>query len=104
MRNIQQNIKKYRFKVNLEKLGVSKYFHFSPTFRDEVAKGDANNTERVNFESLQPELTKPFERTIAALKEIPEVNSPISKLEYIYQVFNTLMIAEIDDFWRPLGD
>ena len=28
----------------------------------------------------------------------------MSKLEYIYQVFNSLMIQEIDDFWRPAGD
>ena len=28
----------------------------------------------------------------------------MSKLEYIYQVFNTLMISEIDEFWRPAGD
>ena len=50
------------------------------------------------------DLAKPFERTIAALKEIPEVNSPMSKLEYIYQVFNTLMISEIDEFWLPAGE
>jgi len=43
-------------------------------------------------------------RTIDALKEIPEVNSPMSKLEYIYQVFNTLMISEIDEFWLTAGD
>jgi hypothetical protein len=49
-------------------------------------------------------MPKPFERTIAALKEIPEVNSPMSKLEYIYQVFNTLMISEIDEFWAPAGE
>jgi Vacuolar sorting protein 9 (VPS9) domain len=48
--------------------------------------------------------SKPFERTIAALKEIPEVNAPMSKLEYIYQVFNNLMITEIDEFWKPAGD
>jgi len=30
------------------------------------------------------------------LKEIPEINSPMKKLEFIYQIFNTLMIGEID--------
>jgi hypothetical protein len=28
----------------------------------------------------------------------------MSKLEYIYQVFNTLMISEIDEFWRAAGE
>lgn len=28
----------------------------------------------------------------------------MSKLEYIYQVFNTLMIQEIDEFWRPASN
>lgn len=63
----------------------------------------------MNFEStledkdgLNP--SKPFERTIAALKEIPEVNAPMQKLEYIYQVFNNLMISEIDEFWKPAGE
>ena len=87
---------KFRFKVNLDKLGVSKYFHFNAAFRDEVIKSANPTEERVNFESLHEkpptDQAKPFERTIAALKEIPEVNSPMSKLEYIYQVFNTLMI------------
>ena len=36
---IQKNMAKYRFKVNLEKLGVSKYFHFSSAFRDQITKG-----------------------------------------------------------------
>jgi hypothetical protein len=47
-------------------------------------------------------MQKPFERTINSLKEIPEINSPMAKLEYIYQVFNKLMIAEIDEFWRTV--
>jgi len=38
VKDIQRNMAKYRFKVNLEKLGVSKYFHFNPAFRDEVMK------------------------------------------------------------------
>jgi len=76
---------KYRYKVNLEKLGVNKYFHFNTALRDELIKSKSEG-DRVNFESVtdasnQP---KPFERTIAALKEIPEVNNPMSKLEYIY--------------------
>lgn len=29
-------------------------------------------------------MAKPFEKTIAALKEIPEINAPMAKLEYIY--------------------
>ena len=58
----------------------------------------------MNFETVVESACKPFERTIEALNEIPEINSPMSKLEYIYQVFNNLMIREIDDFWRPAGD
>ncbi len=63
----------------------------------------------MNFESTLEDTealnhSKPFERTIAALKEIPEVNAPMQKLEYIYQVFNNLMISEIDEFWLPAGD
>lgn len=46
------------------------------------------------------DLHKPFESTIEALKEIPEINSPMKKLEYIYQIFNSLMIGEIDQFWE----
>jgi hypothetical protein len=103
---------KYRFKVNLDKLGVSKYFHFNTNFREKIVKGENEESEpqKVNFESTIEETTdkinptKPFERTIAALKEIPEVNAPMQKLEYIYQVFNNLMISEIDDFWKPAGD
>jgi hypothetical protein len=99
----------YRFKVNLEKLGVSNYFHFNTAFRDQVIREskEVPEEERINFESVHEkpvDLSKPFERTIAALKEIPEVNSPMSKLEYIYQVFNTLMISEIDEFWMPAGE
>jgi len=99
----------YRFKVNLEKLGVSNYFHFNTAFRDQVIREakEVPEEERINFESMHEkhvDLAKPFERTIAALKEIPEVNSPMSKLEYIYQVFNTLMISEIDEFWLPAGE
>ena len=30
----------------------------------------------------------PFEETIDALKEISKIESPMIKLEYIYQVFN----------------
>lgn len=47
-------------------------------------------------------MAKPFERTINALKDIPDINSPMAKLEYIYQVFNKLMITEIDEFWRTV--
>jgi len=39
VKTIQKNMAKYRFKVNLDKLGVSKYFHFNTSFREEVIKG-----------------------------------------------------------------
>ena len=48
------------------------------------------------------ETTRPFEKTIEALKEIPKLNSPMKKLEYIYQVFNRLMVSEIDEFWKDI--
>jgi hypothetical protein len=38
VKDIQKNMAKFRFKVNLEKLGVSKYFHFNTAFRDEVIR------------------------------------------------------------------
>ncbi len=102
---------RYRFKISLEKLGVSKYFHFNTAFRDQIIKGESEEVKQqpVNFESNLEDTealnhSKPFERTIAALKEIPEVNAPMQKLEYIYQVFNNLMISEIDEFWLPAGD
>ena len=110
VKTIQKNMARYRFKVNLEKLGVSKYFQFNTAFRDSITKGESEFAQqKVNFESTLEENdvlnpSKPFERTIAALKEIPEVNAPMQKLEYIYQVFNNLMISEIDEFWKPAGD
>ena len=46
---------KYKFKVSLDKLGVSKYFHFNTAFRDDVIKGSSTNIDEspnnVNFES-----------------------------------------------------
>ena len=39
---------------------------------------------------------KPFEQTISALKEIPEINSPMKKMEFINQIFNTIMVSEIE--------
>jgi hypothetical protein len=39
VRDIQKNMARYRFKVNLEKLGVSKYFWFNTAFREAVIKG-----------------------------------------------------------------
>lgn len=64
-----------------------------------MAKGGGDD-DRVMYESvsesniasgaaaplaLQEQInSKPFERTIEALKEIPEINSPMQKLEYIY--------------------
>jgi len=36
---------KYRFKVNLEKLGVSKYFHFNTPFRDNISKGESEEAQ-----------------------------------------------------------
>ena len=109
VKQISKNMASYRFKVNLEKLGVSNYFHFNTAFRDQVIRESklVPEEERINFESVHEksvDLAIPFERTIAALKEIPEVNSPMSKLEYIFQVFNTLMISEIDEFWMPAGE
>jgi hypothetical protein len=41
----------------------------------------------------------PFEKTIKALKELPEINSPMLKMEYIYQVFNNMILKDIDEFW-----
>ena len=52
--------------------------------------------------SFKENLTKPFEKTIEALKEIPDINAPMSKMEYIYHIFNTLMVSEIDEFWRKV--
>lgn len=52
---IQKNMAKYKFKVSLDKLGVSKYFHFNTAFRDDVIKGSSTNIDEspnnVNFES-----------------------------------------------------
>ena len=42
---IQKNMAKYRFKVNLEKLGVSKYFHFNTAFRDNITKGESEDAQ-----------------------------------------------------------
>lgn len=36
------------------------------------------------------------------MKEIPDINSPMQKLEYIYQIFHTVMVNEIDDFWDDI--
>ena len=33
---IQRNMSKYKYKVSLDRLGVSKYFQFSLAFRDQV--------------------------------------------------------------------
>eukprot|EP00347_Sterkiella_histriomuscorum_P018663 403344650 len=137
---IQKNMSKYKFKINLDKLGVSKYFQFSSTFRDLISTQSEStlSTSKINSKLSpykQQDLTdlssktikeelyssptrtksqtfmkkrknsysrdnhKPFEKTIEALKEIPEINSPMKKLEFIYQVFNSLMIGEIDEFW-----
>lgn len=109
---IQRNMSRYKFKLSLDRLGVSKYFQFSFGFRDQLImkeKGNGKEESRMNYEQSMvdkevPSAAKPFERTIAALKEIPEINSPMAKLEYIYQVFNKLMIQEIDDFWQPALD
>ena len=38
VKQIQKNMASYRFKVNLDKLGVSKYFHFNAAFREEVIR------------------------------------------------------------------
>ncbi len=42
------------------------------------------------------QFAKPFEHTIEALKIIPEIESPMRKLEGMYQLFNTHMVSEID--------
>ena len=106
---ISKNMQKYKFKVSLERLGVSKYFQFNQAFREQIMKGASGEEiiaeeQRVNFETIIEKnkgslpgnsptdikapipsgSIKPFERTINALKEIPEINSPMSKLEYIY--------------------
>lgn len=46
---------------------------------------------------------KPYEQTINALKEIPELNSPMKKMEFIYQIFNSLMVGEVDKFWQGVS-
>jgi hypothetical protein len=110
---------KYKYKVNLEKLGVSKYFQFSSSFRDliknekefvkEQGTSSQDNASRSltvfkkKRNSFKENMSKPFEKSIQALKEIPDINSPMSKLEYIYQIFNTLMLSEIDDFWNKIN-
>lgn len=112
---------KYKFKVSLEKLGVSKYFQFNKSFKELVQRdstssiildeGDKSKGKKSHRSqtlkkkqkrknSFSHATNKPFERTIESLKEIPEINSPIQKLEYIYQIFNTVMVGEIDEFWE----
>lgn len=39
VKQIQRNMSKYKYKLSLEKLGVSKYFQLSTAFREEVASG-----------------------------------------------------------------
>ncbi|CDW75334.1 UNKNOWN [Stylonychia lemnae] len=143
VRNIQKNIGKYRYKINLDKLGVSKYFQFSRTFKDLLQQDTSTMSKSQNKDPIQQlnmnvnpmikdqkleildqrqlirsktlkkkrrrknsyskDTYKPFEKSIEALKEIPEINSPMKKLEFIYQVFNTLMIGEIDQFWESIN-
>ena len=97
IKTIQRNMNKYRFKVNLDKLGVSKYFQFSSNFRELIQNdrkegydpiGQFSRSVTMFKKSRRPSFKesthKPFDQTIDALKEVPEINSPMSKLEYIY--------------------
>jgi hypothetical protein len=43
VKTIQKNMAKYRFKINLEKLGVSKYFHFNTAFRENITQGESED-------------------------------------------------------------
>ncbi|CDW81903.1 UNKNOWN [Stylonychia lemnae] len=140
IKKIQQNMTRFKHRVNLQKLGVNKYFQFSPSFKKLVQTDEnqhidiknenesiqmnidqlveENNQNHINgignFEkrsltidkrvkrSSTKEANRPFEKTIEAFKEIPKLNSPMKKLEFIYQVFNSLMVSEIDEFWTDV--
>lgn len=57
----------------------------------------------VDDETQNSDTSKPFEETIEAIKDIPRIESPMRKLEYIYQLFITIMVREIDEFWQDVN-
>jgi hypothetical protein len=83
-------------------LGVSKYFWFNKNLRDKerLDKFSASIIDNFNAstvytssegKSVSKDLDdngldnlKPFDETIEALKDIPKIESPMRKLEYIY--------------------
>ena len=113
VRAISRNMTKYKYKVNLDRLGVNKYFQFSTAFKQllltETHPSPSSRAKTfIKQASKKPKkqknAPKPFEKAVEALKEIPEINAPMAKIEYIYEVFNTLMVSEIDEFWKDAGN
>ncbi len=104
VKKIQRNLNKYKYKVNLEKLGVRKYFWFNKGFRDLLRLTQNQSILETQDKAMSLELgkkltklvskdediyglsnnLKPFEDTIEAIKAIPKIESPMMKLEYIY--------------------
>lgn len=48
----------------------------------------------------QDNSVQPFKLTIQALKGIYAIESPMKKLELIYQILHSNLVSEIDKFWE----
>ena len=67
-------------------------------------EGKKNSLDSIPQEDYtqKEEVLKPFENTIDALSTLHNYEAPMIKLEFMYQVFHTVMVKEIDRFWNDV--
>jgi len=90
--------------ITLQHLNLPEYFHLDPEFRKRIVIEKANNPEIIKMlttdnASKANHNALPYAEAIKQLKSIIDAESPIDKLDKIYEI-NDYILKELEVFWK----